>query len=113
MVPLPASVKAEIGKCGSENPDYRNLRWVGWVVHKQLFDRRGKKRKYQLQGSRLFSGKGLISGFSSGLFTLWFGLDHRVGHFRPLKIMAQNFLFDMLTPCRAIGVVGCEGVYGK
>jgi hypothetical protein len=26
MVPLPVSVKAEIGKCGSEKRDYRNKR---------------------------------------------------------------------------------------
>src|SRR4029450_10455399 len=29
------------------------------------------------------------------------------------SLKVQNFFFETLTPCRAIGVVGCEGVYGK
>ena len=48
MVPLPQAVKAEIGKGGSEKPDYRNLWRVGRIVHRMLFYRRGEKRKYQL-----------------------------------------------------------------
>src|SRR5947209_16774437 len=48
MVPSPVAVKAEMMKCGTEKRDYRNLWRVGWVVHSDLFYRRGKKRKYQL-----------------------------------------------------------------
>jgi len=53
MAPLPESVKAEMRKGGSEKRDYRNLWRVGRIVHKDLFYRRGKKREYQLQGSRV------------------------------------------------------------
>jgi len=53
MVPLLDAVKAEIVRGGSEKPDYRNLWWVGRIVHRELFDRRGKKREDQLQGSRV------------------------------------------------------------
>ena len=35
MVPLPVCVKAEIEKCGSENPDYRNRARAGCVEKRQ------------------------------------------------------------------------------
>jgi len=57
MVPRPLAVKAEMRKRGSEKPDYRNLWRVGRIVHMDLFYWRGKKRKYQLEGLRLFPGK--------------------------------------------------------
>ena len=41
------------GEAGTEKRDYRNLWRVGRIVHIDLFYRRGKKRKYQLQGSRV------------------------------------------------------------
>jgi hypothetical protein len=52
MVPLLVSVQAESMGGGTEKTDYRNLWRAGRIVHMDLFDRRGKKRKHQLQGSR-------------------------------------------------------------
>jgi hypothetical protein len=41
------------GGRGTGKPDYRHLWRVGWIVHSDLFYRRGKKRKHQLQGGRV------------------------------------------------------------
>jgi hypothetical protein len=46
MVSLPVCVKAEIGEGGSEKRDYRTLWQVGGIVHMDLFDRGGQKRKH-------------------------------------------------------------------
>ena len=55
MEPLCHVSRGKIGEADPGKRDYRHLRRVGWIVHMDLFDRRGQKRKHQLQGGRIVS----------------------------------------------------------
>src|SRR5262245_1750657 len=91
MVPVRDAVKAEIVKCGSGKTDYRNLRRVGSMVYKDLFDGRGKKRKYQLQGGRVPLRECVVT-------------DRRVAHaktmsFRPSRQVLEEAGCPALNGC--------------
>ena len=87
MVPVGERVKAGIVRGGSEKPDYRNLWRVGWIVHRQLFYRRGEKRKYQLQGSRVPLRDCRFVSFDGQIFGLRFvALAHSLSiKYSPLR----------------------------
>jgi hypothetical protein len=83
--------RGKTGEGGTGKTDYRNLRRVGWIVHMDLFDRRGQKRKHQLQGGWIVSpGDCRLCCFDEkifipGLVAFAHNLSIKHGQFRACK----------------------------
>ena len=73
-------------------------------------ERTGEEEGILPERSEWFRSRGII-----GTARLMMSWQEEKGIFLSYETISkvQSFLFTTLTPWRAIGVVGCEGVYGK